>query len=152
MNLPLGKPLACACIVLISLTACGPVPGGALGGAVRSMPGDWTTIMEGDRALCEVESRPANPHSIQLDCFVYEGELHVQSHRWALASWWPVESWAAIWILDPNVRVRIGQQLFDVHAVHVSDPIGRAKVLKFRGYDPVPDGIAVFRFTARGTE
>lgn len=105
--------------------------------------------MEGDRALCEIESRAANPHSIQLDCFIFEGEVHVQSHRWALVSWWPVESWAAIWILEPNVRLRIGQQIFEVRAAHVSDPIGRAKVLAFRGYDPVPDGIAVFRFVPR---
>lgn len=149
MILPPSAIRAIVGIAILSLTACGPVPGGTLGGVVRSMPGDWTTIMEGDRAICEIESRPNNPHSIQLDCFVYNDELHVQSHRWALAAWWPVESWAAIWIVEPSVRVRIGQQLFDVRAVHVSDPIGRANVLKFRDYDPVPDGISVFRFAPR---
>lgn len=73
----------------------------------------------------------------------------MQSHRWALSSWWPVESWAAIWIQAPDVRVRIGRQIFDLHAHHVSDPVGRTKILTFRGYDPVPDGIAVFRFDPR---
>lgn len=141
-----------AFVAILGLTACGPVPGGTLGGVVRSIPSDWTTVFGAERTLCEIESRPANPHSIQLDCFLYEGEPHVQSHRWALSSWWPVESWAAIWIVHPDVRLRIDQQIFEVRAIHVSDPIARSKVLQFRGYDPVPEGIEVFRFAPREDE
>jgi hypothetical protein len=97
-----------------------------------------------------VESRPADPHSIQLECFLYEGALHVQSHRFAFSRWWPAESWAEIWLLHPQVRVRIDGDLYDLTAVHVTDPDARARVLRFRGYDPVPDGIAVFRFEPLG--
>ena len=71
-------------------------------------------VMGGDHALCEIESRPSDPHSIQLDCFTYEGSLYVQSHRWAQASWWPVKSWAVVWLEHPDVRVRIGDSLYDL--------------------------------------
>jgi hypothetical protein len=46
------------------------------------------------------------------------------------------------------VRLRIGRRLFDLRAVHISDPAEREAILAYRGYDPVPDGIAAFRFEA----
>jgi hypothetical protein len=130
---------------LLSL-ACGPVPGGTLSGTVTPAPADWSGVLGGDHAFCEIESRPADPHSIQLDCFLHDGRLYAQSHRWALSSWWPVESWAAIWIAEPDVRVRFGDRIFELRAVHVTDPAEREPILRFRGYDPVPPGIALFRF------
>lgn len=130
-------------------TACGPIPGGPLSGTTRPYPDDWASLLDDDRVFCEIETRPHDPHSIQLECFLYDGVVHVQSHRWALSSWWPVESWAAIWIQHPKVRLRIGKQIFDVEAEHVGTPVERIPILEFRGYDPVPDGIAVFRFIER---
>lgn len=134
---------------LVALAGCGPVPGGALRGHVAPVPAGWSTALEDGRGFCEIESRPEDPHSIQLECFVYEGGLYVQSHRWAFASWWPVTSWAAIWLEHPDVRVRLGDAIYEMTAVQVTDPEQRAAVLAFRGYDPVPDGIAVFRFEPR---
>lgn len=130
----------------LAAVGCGPVPGGSLAGTPAPAPAEWSSKLGGDRAICEIESRPADPHSIQLECFVYEGSLHVQSHRWALAEWWPVESWAAIWIAEPVVRVRLDDELYAMRAIQVTDPAQREAVLKLRGYDPVPDGIVVFRF------
>ena len=137
-------------LVISWLVGCGPVPGGSLGGSLAPLPSDWAATLGGEHAFCEIESRPSDPHSIQLDCFLYEGELFAQSHRWALASWWPVESWAAIWIEEPEVLVRIGEQLFELEAVHVTDPATRGPVLRERGYDPPPEGIVIFRFEPRG--
>jgi hypothetical protein len=105
--------------------------------------------LEGERAFCEIESRPSDPHSIQLDCFLRDGALYVQSHRWVFASWWPVESWAAIWVENPQVQLRIDGALFELLAVRVTEPVERDVILKLRGYDPVPEGIAVFRFDPR---
>ncbi len=136
-------------IAALSL-GCGPVPGGSLSGKLTPPPSEWLTLFDGDRTFCEIESRPADPHSIQLDCFLHEGRLYVQSHRWVFASWWPVESWAAIWIEEPQVRVRIGAALFELRAAHVTEPAERDLILRLRGYDPVPDGIALFRLERRG--
>jgi len=139
---------ALAALIGLAL-GCGPVPGGALRGVVTPAPAVWTETLGGDRAICEVESRPADPHSIQLECFVKDGALFAQSHRWALAEWWPGESWAAIWIEHPDVRVRIGEQIFELRAVRVTDAALRDPILKERGYDPVPAGIVLFRLEAR---
>ena len=59
-------------LALALLAACGPVPGGSLGGQPAKVPSDWSTAFEGDHTWCEIEARPEDPHSIQLDCFVYE--------------------------------------------------------------------------------
>jgi len=135
--------------VLVLGLACGPIPGGSLAGQPADVPADWSTVLEGDHALCEVESRPADPHSIQLDCFLHDGALYAQSHRWALAPWWPVKSWAAVWLENPDVRVRVGNALYDLEATRVSGARERDAVLALRGYDPVPPGIVLFRFEPR---
>lgn len=127
---------------------CGPVPGGALRGVVSPAPATWSAALGGERAICEIEARPANPHSIQLECFARDSQLYVQSHRWALAPWWP-KSWAAIWLEEPDVKVRIGDRIYELRAVRVTDAVLRLTILNERGYDPVPDGIALFRFDAR---
>lgn len=144
--IPLSRSGSLAAFALLLTAGCGPLPGGSLSGAVTPAPADWSSVVEDGHEFCEIESRPADPHSIQIDCFLHDGKLYAQSHRWALASWWPVDSWAAIWIEEPEVRVRFGDQLFELRAVHATDPAERERVLRFRGYDPVPAGIALFRF------
>jgi hypothetical protein len=134
---------------LLVLAACGPVPGGSLAGTSAAVPPDWSTALEDGREFCEVESRPEDPHSIQLECFLHEGALFAQSHRWALAPWWPAESWAEIWIQHPDVRVRVDGRLYELRAVRITDPALREPVLRARGYDPAPDGVVLFRFDPR---
>ena len=138
-------------LVLIAamLVACGPIPGGSLAGTLEAPPSDWSSVLDGDRAFCEIESRPNDPHSIQLECFIDNGDLYVQSHRWALSPWWPTTSWAMIWLDQPDVQVRVGASLFELLAVHITDSEKRKRILESRGYDPVPEGIALFRFAAR---
>jgi len=138
-----------AALALLLALGCGPVPGGALRGTPAPQPPDWSGALGGDRALCEVESRPEDVHSIQLECFLVDGQLYAQSHRWALADWWPTKSWAAIWLEHPAVRVRIGERLYLLRAARVTDPALREPILRERGYDPVPDGIVLFRFEPR---
>lgn len=137
-------------LALALALACGPIPGGSLSGQVSEPPAAWRNVLEDDHGFCEIESRPADPHSIQLDCFIYGGTLYAQSHRWALAPWWPVQSWAAIWLEHPDVRVRIGDAIYELTAVRVSETDERDGVLRLRGYDPPPDGIVLFRFEPRG--
>jgi hypothetical protein len=145
-----GRFLASALAFLTPvLAACGPVPGGSLEGTRASSPSNWSDVLDDDRGFCEIESRPGEPHSIQLECFVREGRLYVQSHRWAFASWWPTQSWAVVWVAEPEVLVRVDSALYELRAVHVTDAAERIPILESRGYDPVPDGIAVFRFDER---
>src|SRR5262245_49456184 len=50
-------------VALLLTLACGPVPGGRLAGEVAPVPADWAGTLGGDRTFCEIESRPADPHS-----------------------------------------------------------------------------------------
>ena len=128
--------------------ACGPIPSGTLAGEPAPPPASWEEVVE-ETGFCEVESRPSDPHSIQLYCFVHEGGLYVQSHRWALAPWWPTTSWAAIWLEHPDVTVRIESSLYQLRAVQVTESEGRSVVMASIGYDPPPEGIVLFRFEPR---
>ena len=129
---------------------CGPVPGGKLSGTEVPVPANWSETLRGSRGLCEVESRPSHPHSIQVECFVDGQALHAQSHRWALASWWPVQSWAEVWLEHPDVLVRIDGSIFMLRAVPVEDGAERTRILRQRGYrSPPPEGIVLFRFDPR---
>ena len=136
-------------LALAVLAACGPVPGGSLGGQPASAPADWSSALGGEKKFCEIEARPEDPHSIQLECFLWQGGLYVQSHRWAQAPWWPVKSWATVWIEHPEVRVRIGDTLYDLVAAPLEMGAQRSAILGQRGYDPVPEGIVLFRFDPR---
>ncbi|HEY8153882.1 MAG TPA: hypothetical protein VII72_07120 [Myxococcota bacterium] len=139
-----------SCVLAVAwLAACGPVPGGSLGGQPAEVPANWSSAVEGDRTFCEVEARPEDPHSIQVECFLYEGALYVNSHRWVQASWWPVQSWAVVWMEHPDVKVRIGESIYPLVATPVTASPEREQVLAFRGYDPVPAGIVLFRFDPR---
>ena len=147
----LSLRISFALLILTALlgVSCGPVPGGRLEGVAAAPPTHWAEVIEGPGALCEVESRPEDPHSIQLYCFLHEGRLYAQSHRWAQATWWPTRSWALIWMEHPDVKVRIGEALYDLEAVHVTEETERSPIMAAIGYDPPPDGIALFRLTRR---
>jgi hypothetical protein len=131
------------------LGGSGPIPGGALDGELKSAPADWGTFLASEGAVCEVESRREAPHSIQLYCFVHDRDLYAQSHCWALAPWWPTQGWASIWLENPEVRVQIGDALFDLVTVPVTHAEVREPVIASLGYDRVPDGIVLFRFGPR---
>jgi hypothetical protein len=142
--------IALAALALLFALACGPIPGGTLDGTVTLAPADWTTVLPDAKKFCEIEARPEDPTSIQLECFLVDGKLYAQSHRWALAPWWPVESWAAVWIEHPDVKVRMGDAIYELRALRVMDAAERDPILVSRGYEPVPEGIVLFRFDVRG--
>ncbi|MFP6808816.1 MAG: hypothetical protein VB957_16800 [Pseudomonadales bacterium] len=132
-------------LTALLVTGCGPIPGGSLSGTMTDVPDSWQEILS-DNQICEIESRLEDPHSIQVECFLYEDDVYVQSHRYVDASWWPTESWALIWQQHPGITVRFEESLFLMDAVRITDLELRETVLKLRGYDPVPDGIVLFRF------
>ena len=134
--------------LVTSLLACGPIPSGRLSGEVTPAPADWGSVVTGTE-FCELESRPDDPHSIQLECFVIDGRLYVQSHRWALSDAYPFESWAAIWLDHPLLRVRFGDTIYELEAARVTEAGLRGSILSGRGYDPVPDGIVLFQLRGR---
>ena len=56
-----------------------------------------------------------------------------------------------VWLEHPEVRVRIGDSLYDLTATPLAAGPQRDAILAMRGYDPIPEGIVVFRFDPRAS-
>jgi hypothetical protein len=107
-------------VVLVALSstlaACGGpflvVPGGALRGEVVSeAPTDWSFV---DDAFIDLETRPEDPYSVELNYIVKDGKLYID----------PAEGreWFEHIKADPRVRVRFGGKVSLLEAVLVGRP------------------------------
>jgi hypothetical protein len=101
--------------LLVILACGGPVlvfPGGALRGEVVTEPvTDWSFV---DDAFVDLETRPADPYSVELNYVVRDGELYID----------PAEgrTWLEHIREDPRVRVRFGGKVYPLQAVLVGRP------------------------------
>jgi len=88
------------------------MPGGELSGEVVTKPvTDWTFV---DDLFVQLETRPTNPYSVQLNYIVRDGKLYID----------PAEgrTWFEHIRADPRVRVRFGGKIYPVTAVLVGEP------------------------------
>ena len=95
-------------------------PGGALSGEVVSQPiTDWSFA---DDRFVDIETRPDDPYSVELNYFVKDGKLYID----------PAEgrAWLEHIRADPNLRVRFGSKIYPVTAVLVDKPG------ELEGFDP----------------
>lgn len=111
-------------VVSMGLVGCGGpflmIPGGALRGEVVSEPiDDWSFV---DDAFVDVEFRPSDPYSVELNYFVKEGRLYID----------PAEGrrWLDYLREDPRVRVRFGDKIYELRAERVED------AAELVGFDP----------------
>lgn len=103
-------------LVGLAMIACGgPLlvfPGGALRGEVVSEPvEDWSFA---DDRFVDLEVRPSDPYSVELNYFVIDGELFID----------PAEgrTWFDYLREDPRVRVRFGGKVYPARVVLVARP------------------------------
>ena len=96
--------------------ACGGpffmIPGGALSGTVATEAvTDWSFA---DDSFVDLETRPDDPYSIELNYIVRDGKLYVD----------PAEgrAWLEHIREDPLVRVRFGDTVYPLRAVLVGEP------------------------------
>jgi len=112
-------------LALVMLVAgCGGpffmLPGGALRGEIATEPvDDWSFV---DDAFVDVEFRPDDPYSVELNYFVKDGQLYID----------PAEgrTWLEYLRADPRVRVRFGDTIYERRAVLVED------AAELEGFDP----------------
>ena len=115
--------LLVAVALAISLGCGGPFlvfPGGVLSGQVVTEPvDDWSFV---DDAFVDLETRPDDPYSVELNYVVRDGQLFID----------PAEgrTWFEYIKQDPRVRVRFGDRIYPLTAVQVGKP-GEIK-----GFDP----------------
>jgi hypothetical protein len=105
-----------ASVLLLTSPACGgPMlvfPGGALSGEVVDEPiEDWSFVTA---SFVDLELRPENPYSVQLNYFVRDGKLYID----------PAEGrrWFEYLKADPNVRIRFDDKVYLRTAVLVGKP------------------------------
>lgn len=117
-----------ALAVTLLLSGCGGptliFPGGALSGEQVATPvSDWSFA---DDAFVDLEVRPSDPYSVELNYVVQEGQLYID----------PAEGrrWLDYLREDSRVRVRFGDRVYAGEAVLVGEP-GGSLVIEGLGRD-----------------
>lgn len=128
-------------LVLLALlpisVACGPLwmlPGGRLSGEVSPAPGDWA-FSEAIKTV-QLETRPQDPYSVNVWGAGIGDRFYLASGSGGDARW------AQYIEEDPEVRLRVGNILYELRAVRVDDDAERESFLSAleRKYDWQPDG------------
>ena len=111
----MGRILIMALVSILATGCGGPFlvfPGGALRGDVVTQPvGDWSFA---DSWFVDLETRPSDPYSVELNYFVRDGRLYID----------PAEGrkWFDYIREDPRVRVRFAGKVYPASAVLVGRP------------------------------
>ena len=84
------------------------------GNVVTTRVEDWSFAK--DVPTVAIETRPAAPYSVTTWCFVHEGKLYIPASSGAS------KSWTHFAVSDPNVRVKIGDDVYPGLASRVTDP------------------------------
>jgi hypothetical protein len=123
-------------LLAFSLGCGGPlvmIPGGELSGNVEPVPLDWTFSDEVENI--QLETRPSDPYSVNLWGVGDGANFYVASGR-GLES-----AWAKNIAADPDVRLRIGENIYELRAVRTEDPQDRAQFMaaakiKYDDFEP----------------
>ncbi len=92
----------------------GPLPGGRLSGQLASAPpADWAST-DGETNV-QVETRPSDPYSVNVWGAGVGERFYLASGRGEEAVW------ARHIAADPNVRLRVGDRIYELEAVRVED-------------------------------
>lgn len=122
-----GRAWRVAFVLFLAVAACrgplGPIPGGRLSGTVVENPvRDWS-FAERYR-YAQVETRPADPHSVNVHFYVVAGRLYLDIGRTA-----GNHLWRRYIREDPRVRVRFGDRVYPLVAVPVTKKAEIEKLL-----------------------
>jgi hypothetical protein len=104
-------------IPLLLVLGCGPlvmIPGGSLSGDVQPAPADWSFTDEVETV--QLETRPSDPYSVNVWGVGVGDIFYIASGRGVDAAW--AEHIEA----NPNVRLRVGDAIYELDATRTSDP------------------------------
>ena len=86
---------------------------------------DWSFTDKIPEIKIQTQTPFLLPHSVTIWCAVYNGNLYVTSYRGRM--------WVEDIVREPNVRLKIGDQIFDRTLTMVNDPAEKAAVLEAKG-------------------
>jgi hypothetical protein len=90
-------------------------PGTRLSGDVVALPADWAFTAANQEIAVEVRGFLGLPHSVTIWCVTLDGALFIGA-RDPESKRWP--AWAEA---DPNVRLKIGDSVYEVRLTRVED-------------------------------
>ena len=108
-------------------------PGGELLGEVKPHPHDW--LFSNAFETVQLETRPEDPYSVNIWCVTV-------GNRFLIASGEGMEStWAEHIAANPNVRLRIGDDIFELRAVRTDSEHDRRRFkagarIKYDDFEP----------------
>lgn len=123
------------CLLALGCGPTGPLPGGRLSGQVATeLPTDWS--FTDDEKTVQLETRPSDPYSVNLWGVSLGDHFYVASGQGGAATW------VAYITEDPNVRLRVGDTLYELRAVRVSNETDGERFIEAltRKYDWEPSG------------
>jgi len=136
-------------LIATSVVACIPPkdqrPGLGLSGEVAATPGDWSFSDAHREIALQVQTPYRLPHSVTIWCASADGELFVAARS-------PEEKRWPGWVADrPDVRLRIGEQLYEGRLSQLSDEdeLARVRAAYSAKYDlpnPPPQGGPPMRY------
>lgn len=111
-------------LVLVGLQACGgpigPFPGGKLSGAVHTdQVESWSFAT--DIEVAQLESQPADPHSINVWVGVVDDQLYIPSSLIFGAENPQDREWVRYVLADPRIRLRIEDRVYPLNLERVLD-------------------------------
>ena len=105
----LGLAVLCAC-------GGGPalpfLPGGAISGEVKAVPGDWS--FAADAGTVQLETRPEDPYSVNIACVALNGKLYIYAGD-------TETEWAQHIAVNSEVRFRLTGDVYELRALRVTD-------------------------------
>ena len=106
--------LIVAALRIIGLDPQDQRPGVWLTGEVNSTPvSDWAFTDEHEEVFVQTNTRYGIPHSITTYCTDYEGNFYLFSAYYGGGNFPEDRSWNRNVTRDPNVRIKIGESLYD---------------------------------------
>jgi hypothetical protein len=121
------------CLLALGCGPIGPFPGGKLSGDVATaLPDDWS--FADTEMTFQLETRPSKPYSVNLWGVSIGDRFYLASGRGGEARW--VGHIAE----DPNVRLRVGDTIYELRAVRVTNETDGERFLEAlkRKYDWEP--------------
>ncbi len=145
------RRLVPAIAVLLLLGACEPQdqrPGLWLRGSLQPYPEDWSFTREHREIAIEVQAPYFLPHSVTILCATFDGDLYVSAFRPETKNW---TAWVGN---DPNVVLKIGDNLYKGRLSRVDDPLTIIDVLgayssKYRVAGREPTALRFWRVDPR---
>jgi hypothetical protein len=110
----------CALFALAGCGPLGPLSGGKLGGLLHTQSvASWSFVA--NEATCQLETNPADPHSVNVWCVGIADRLYVPSSMIRGPKTPSERDWVKNVANDPAVRIRIGGEVYERVALRVRE-------------------------------